>query len=115
MSNAYIYILTNERHTVLYVGCTEDLVKRVYLHRNGLLPGFTKKYNVNKLVYIDECRDIGIARAKEKALKSGSRARKIKLIKAHNPNWVDLYPTLTDSPAKYCNDKENMTTSLVTI
>lgn len=92
--NYYVYILTNSRHTVLYVGVTNDLVRRIYEHKAKLSEGFTKKYNVNELVYFDFCNDVEEAILKEKKIKGGSRAGKIKLIKTMNPEWKDLYNSL---------------------
>jgi len=112
MDRAYIYILTNDKNTVLYVGSTQGLVKRAYLHRNALLPGFTRKYNVKKLVYYEECRDLKTAMAREKALKAGSRAKKIQLISRQNPAWIDLYPRLAESSIADCKDKKAVATSL---
>jgi putative endonuclease len=87
----YIYILTNKRNTVLYTGITSNLVKRVYEHRNKTFPGFTKKYNVNKLVYYEVYEDITEAIKREKQIKAGSRKKKIELINGFNPKWRDLY------------------------
>lgn len=78
--NAYVYILFNKRNGTLYVGVTSDLVKRVYEHKNKLVAGFTKKYNVDKLGYYEICDDIISAIEREKQLKAGNRANKINLI-----------------------------------
>jgi putative endonuclease len=86
-----VYILTNERHTVLYVGVTSDLKARVYQHREKLLPGFTTRYNVSKLVYYEVADEMLAAIAREKQIKAGSRQKKINLINALNPQWRDLY------------------------
>ena len=112
---AYVYIMTNDRRTVLYIGCAEDLVKRVYLHRNGLLGGFTKKYNVKNLVYFDECRNMIIARAKERSLKASPRAKKVNLIDARNPLWTDLYQQVKIQSAECCIQDKIMAPSPVTI
>ncbi len=90
----YIYIMTNKHNTVLYVGMTNDLKRRVYEHREKLVNGFTKKYNVTKLVYFEECSDPSAAIAREKQIKGGSRKRKIDLINGMNREWVDLYEGL---------------------
>ena len=87
----YVYLLTNKLNMVFYVGVTSNLIKRVYEHRNKFVEGFTKKYNVDKLVYYEVCDDIEIAIMREKQIKAGSREKKIKLIKTINPNFVDLY------------------------
>lgn len=87
----YIYIVTNYNNSVLYVGVTSNLVKRIYEHKEKLVEGFTKKYNVNKLVYYEVFDDVNYAIAREKQLKAGSRKRKINLIKKFNDEWKDLY------------------------
>ena len=89
-----IYILTNKRHTVLYAGVTGDLPARVHQHREKLLPGFTKRYNVYKLVYYEAVHDATSAVAREKQIKVGSRQKKIDLINSLNPEWLDLYEDL---------------------
>lgn len=90
----YVYIMTNKSSSVLYAGVTNDLVRRVYEHKNKLVEGFTKKYNVDKLVFYEVYEDINSAIAREKQIKSGSRARKIKLIEDMNTGWNDLYEEL---------------------
>jgi putative endonuclease len=87
---AYVYIMTNKYNDVLYTGVTSDLRKRVYLHREGIVPGFTKKYNIKKLVYYEVTTDIRAAIAEEKRIKGGSRQKKIDLINSMNPEWKDL-------------------------
>ena len=86
--------MTNKRNTVLYTGVTRDLKKRVFEHKEKLLEGFTKKYNVNKLVYYEVFYDPQSAISREKQIKGGSRARKIALIKSMNAGWKDLYESL---------------------
>ncbi|AMR28830.1 excinuclease ABC subunit C [Hymenobacter psoromatis] len=89
--NAYcVYILTNPYHTVLYVGVTNNLVRRVSEHKTGAVEGFTKKYNVSKLVYFETSPSIMQAIEREKQLKAGSRAKKLALIEEMNPAWRDL-------------------------
>ena len=90
----YVYLMTNKRDTVIYTGVTSDLRKRVYAHREGLVDGFTKKYNVKKLVYYEIADDIESAIAREKQIKAGSRKKKISLIKSMNPTFKDLYPEI---------------------
>ena len=85
-----VYILTNERHTVLYTGVTADLKRRVYQHREKLLPGFTHRYNVCKLVHFECTEDVSAAIAREKQIKAGSRRKKIEPINRCNPKWQDL-------------------------
>ena len=82
--------MTNKNNTVLYTGVTSDLNKRVYEHKNKLLEGFTKRYNIDKLVFYEVYDDINNAIAREKQLKSGTRAKKIKLIEEMNSGWKDL-------------------------
>ncbi len=87
----YIYILANKTNSVLYTGVTDNLIKRVYQHKNKLVESFTKKYNVNKLVYYEIFNDINEAIKREKQIKGGSRKKKIELVQEFNPNWIDLY------------------------
>ncbi len=89
-----VYIMTNGGNTVLYTGVTNDLQRRVYEHRNKLTDGFTKKYNITKLVYYEVFTDPVNAIAREKQIKAGSREKKIALIVKMNPEWNDLYETL---------------------
>lgn len=91
---SYIYILTNKYNTVLYTGVTSDLKKRIWEHREKLAEGFTKRYNVTKLVYYEVFADIRDAIAREKQIKAGSRQKKINLITGMNPEWRDLYEDL---------------------
>ena len=86
----YVYLLTNVNHTVLYIGVTNDLVRRVAEHKAGTHQAFTKKYNVHKLVYFETYSDINAAIAREKQLKAGSRAKKLALIDTENPTWEEL-------------------------
>ena len=87
----YIYIMTNKRNTVLYTGVTSDLKKRVYEHKEKLVDGFTKKYNVNKLVYYEIFDSSYSAITREKQIKGRSKQKKINLIRTLNPEWDDLY------------------------
>ena len=89
--NYYIYILTNFTNTVLYIGVTNDLIRRASEHRNHLVKGFTQRYNVTKLVYFENTESIESAIVREKQLKAGSRQKKIDLINSKNPRWEDLY------------------------
>jgi len=82
--------MTNKNHTVIYIGVTSDLVKRVYQHKTKFYKGFTARYNCDKLVYSEEFSDINQAIAREKKLKSGNRKRKEALIDTVNPEWKDL-------------------------
>jgi putative endonuclease len=90
----YIYMMTNKGNTVIYTGVTNDLKRRVYEHREGLVDGFTKKYNVTKLVYYEVFEDIESAISREKQIKGGSRQKKIELINSTNTEWRDLYEEL---------------------
>jgi putative endonuclease len=89
-----VYILTNRRNTVLYTGVTRDLKRRVWQHREKLVPGFTQRYNAYKLVFYEVTDDAHAAIAREKQIKAGSRQKKINLIEAMNPEWRDLYEYL---------------------
>ena len=86
----YIYILSNDRNTVLYVGITNNIERRITEHKQKIIKGFTKKYNVDKLVYLEEFQDVHEAIAREKQIKAGSRKKKEELINNFNPNWNDL-------------------------
>ena len=90
----YVYILTNMNNKVLYVGVTNDLMRRIDEHKRKLVKGFTSKYNVNKLVYYEEGQDSHGAIIREKQLKRYGRFKKLKLIESKNPNWDDLYEKL---------------------
>lgn len=85
--NAYIYILTNSTHSVLYIGVTNNLVRRIYEHKNKLLKGFTCDYSVNRLVYYEQFNDIVAAITREKQLKNWHRPWKENLIAGSNPTW----------------------------
>ena len=86
----YVYLLTNANHTVLYIGVTNDLARRVAEHKAGKHEGFTKKYNVHKLVHFETYFNINAAIEREKQLKGGSRAKKLALINEHNLEWKEL-------------------------
>ncbi|MBQ3010982.1 MAG: GIY-YIG nuclease family protein [Oscillospiraceae bacterium] len=86
----YVYILTNKGHSVLYIGVTNNLERRTFEHKNHLVPGFTDRYNVEKLIYFETCSDINIAITREKELKSWNRKKKEALIDSINPEWNDL-------------------------
>ena len=88
---SFIYIMTNDYNTVLYVGVTGDLVRRVYEHKNKLVQGFTAKYHISKLVYYEIFDDITKAIEREKQIKKRSREYKNSLIDKFNANWEDLY------------------------
>jgi putative endonuclease len=86
----YIYIVTNWNNKVIYVGVTNDLARRMYEHKNKLVDGFTKKYNINKLVYFEASQDINAAIAREKEIKRWRREKKNILVNLMNPKWLDL-------------------------
>lgn len=87
----YVYIITNINNTVLYIGVTNDLKRRIYEHKNGLVESsFSKKYNLNKLVYYETTGDVKVAIAREKQLKNWERRWKIELIDKTNPEFDDL-------------------------
>ena len=84
-------MMTNKNNTVIYTGVTNNLKQRVYEHKEKLIDGFTKKYNLNKLVYFEITNDIDSAIQREKQIKAGSRQKKIDLINSINVEWKDLY------------------------
>ena len=90
MKKSHVYFLTNKNNTVIYIGVTSDLQKRICQHKTKALKGFTAKYNCDKLVYFEEFNDIREAIAREKQLKSGNRVKKEQLIISKNPEWKDL-------------------------
>ena len=93
--NYYVYILANATNVTVYTGVTNDLPRRMYEHRFHVDPeSFTAKYNVTKLVYFEDTGDVTSAIAREKQIKSWSRARKNKLIESKNPRWDDLYESI---------------------
>ena len=90
----YIYIITNNNNSTLYIGVTSNLIKRIYEHKNKLVDGFSKKYKLEKLVYFETCSSIETAIKREKFLKGKKRAFKETLINKINPTWEDLYPSI---------------------
>jgi len=91
---AYVYIMTNRKDGTLYIGVTSDLTKRVWEHKHAVVQGFTSKYKLHRLVYVEVLDDIVTAIAREKQLKKFYRFQKIALIERMNPGWEDLYETL---------------------
>lgn len=87
---SYVYMLTNERKNVLYLGSTLDLKRRMYFHKRRLVSGFTKKYNVDCLVYYETHPCLESAESREKQLKGKTRAKKNALVESMNPSWSDL-------------------------
>ena len=90
MKKGYVYILTNKINTVLYIGVTSNLEERIITHKNKLSKGFTSKYNLTKMVYLEEHEDIKLAIEREKQLKRWHREWKLNLIKEQNPTFKDL-------------------------
>lgn len=94
MESGYTYIICNDRENVVYVGATNDLKKRIVHHKRRLVPGFSKRYNVHRLVYYERCVDIQAARKRERQIKGYRRDKKRSLIDSVNPEWKDLHGTL---------------------
>ena len=93
--NYYVYILANVTNTAIYVGVTNDLIRRMYEHRHEMdSTSYTAKYHIHKLVYYEYTADVRSAIEREKQLKSWNRARKNKLVNSRNPNWEDLYKSI---------------------
>ena len=90
----YVYILASKRNGTLYVGITDNLIKRVWQHKNDLADGFTKRYKVHGLVYFEQTNDVISAISREKKLKRWKRPWKLQLIEEKNPNWTDLYKNI---------------------
>lgn len=94
MRGGWVYIMTNRPNGALYVGVTSDLARRIWEHREGVADGFTKRYGLKQLVYVERYEEIVQAIQREKNLKHWSRAWKVRLILASNPDWNDLYNQL---------------------
>ena len=90
----YVYIITNKYNTVFYTGVTNNLIRRVYEHKNKIIDGFTKKYNINKLIYFEEFGDIKEAITREKQIKDYRREKKFNLIYESNSSMNDLYESI---------------------
>ena len=86
----YVYLLTNWNNKVIYVGVTNNLIRRLFEHRNKCVKGFTEKYNVHKLVHYEVTSDVGSAIAREKEIKKWRREKKNRLVETTNPDWKDL-------------------------
>ncbi len=90
----YVYILASKKNGTLYIGVTNNLVRRIHEHKYELVQGFTKKYGVKNLVYFESTPDINSGIEREKQMKKWNREWKIKLIEKENPDWKDLYPDI---------------------
>ncbi|MBX9842951.1 MAG: GIY-YIG nuclease family protein [Xanthobacteraceae bacterium] len=91
----YVYLLSSGKHGTLYLGVTRDLVRRVYQHKTKATPGFTSRYGVTRLVWFETCDDPTTAIAREKEIKKWRRDWKVTLIENENPDWDDLYKSIT--------------------
>ena len=96
MKNYYVYILANKKNGTLYIVITSNLIKRTWEHKNNIIVGFTKKYSINHLVYYEQFDSPETAIEREKQLKNWRRRWKINQIEKENPDWIDLYDTITD-------------------
>jgi len=97
----WVYILTNKHRTTLYVGMTNNIARRLYQHSYGEVNGFTKRYHLNRLVWLEHFRNVNDAIACEKKLKGWRRSRKIALIEKNNPRWLDLSDDWEQQPKFY--------------
>ena len=107
----YVYIMASRRNGTLYIGVTNNLVRRVYEHKNNFIKGFTQRYGVHMLVYYEQCGDADSAIQREKRLKVWHRSWKISLIEEKNPKWIDLYKEIMglDSSFRWNdNDREQL-------
>jgi putative endonuclease len=95
MSGGWVYIMTNRPNGTLYVGVTDDMARRAYEHRAGLVEGFTKQYGLSRLVLAERYDDMRAARQRERNMKHWPRAWKVRMIHAQNPDWHDLYDRLS--------------------
>ncbi|MGY3607145.1 MULTISPECIES: GIY-YIG nuclease family protein [unclassified Bradyrhizobium] len=91
----YVYLLASKKYGTLYLGVTNDIIRRIYEHKTKTVPGFTKRYTVDRLVWFEIYDDPTTAIAREKELKKWRRDWKIRLIEEKNPDWIDLYPEIT--------------------
>ena len=90
----WVYIMTNRPNGTLYLGVTSDIARRAWEHREGLVEGFTKRYDLTRLVYVERHEEIATAIQRERTMKHWPRAWKVRLIRKQNPDWDDLYETL---------------------
>ncbi len=96
MRTYYVYILASKRNGTLYIGVTNNLIRRIDQHRRGAVPGFTKEYGVKRLVYFEDTNDVGVAIWREKCLKKWNRRWKVRLIQESNPMWKDLWDEMIE-------------------
>jgi putative endonuclease len=94
MNQYYVYIITNQKYGTLYIGVTNDIIRRIWDHKQKTIKGFSEKYNLDKLVYYETTESIETAITREKQLKNWQRQWKIEMIDKFNPEWTDLYSTL---------------------
>ncbi len=94
MNEYYVYILASQRNGTLYIGVTNDLIRRIWEHKQNLVEGFTKKYNIHILVWFESTPNIESAIVREKQIKHWNRKWKLRIIEEKNPQWEDLYNTL---------------------
>ena len=94
MNNYYVYLLASKRNGTLYIGVTNDLVRRVYEHKNDIVEGFTKKYGIHLLVYYEQYDNVESAIQRERQMKKWNRQWKINRIQEQNPDWKDLYDAI---------------------
>ena len=104
----WVYILSNKRCTTLYIGITNDIVRRLSQYRRGEVDGFTKRYQLNRLVWIEHFRDVRDAIACEKKFKGSRRSKKIALVEQANPRWIDLSDHWEQQPKLYDRNIEEM-------
>jgi putative endonuclease len=103
-SQFFVYILASRKHGTLYIGMTNDLLRRTYEHREGMIEGFTRRYGVKRLVYYETYQNVRDAIQREKALKEWRRDWKIALIERENPDWSDLYYGIAGSTLVKANE-----------
>jgi putative endonuclease len=97
MKTFFVYIMASKKNGTLYIGMTNNLIRRVYEHKNNMNEGFTKKYSVHRLVYYEPITDVNAAIKREKQMKKWKRQWKIELIEKENSNWDDLYEQLCET------------------
>lgn len=110
----YIYILTNKNNNVLYTGVTNNLLNRIKQHKDKTGKGFSSRYNVNKLVYFEEFDDAYSAISREKQIKAGSRQKKLDLLNAMNPDWLDFYNLIISEEdlSEFCRKRDEFLTEM---